>query len=454
MKGPSEDGFLRIEPPAERWGALLASRRDAPAWVRPERFREQMGLPERRPLVMSGHQAGLWHAGIAAKYFALRALKGAAATAWLVADLDENDVMHVRVPVRDAQGAWSSQRVNLADRDEGHPDAASGYRPPATIRRQVPEAAHRAAGAMEQAHKTARTLGEQGHRAVEVVLEDAGIGLVRPVVFGSATARTDLFGELVRRMCDDPEACVRAYNEAAAAFADAGVRALMCRGERGRFELPIWRVGMNQPRTAVIVERGQRLEVGEVAPRGLLMTGMLRLAGCELFIHGTGGGAYDRVTERWLGAWLGDEAVLAPSVVVSATRLIDLGVEVVERQAAARAVAAAHRARHDPALLGDEAGGRRKRELVSAIERWPRGSAERARAFGELHALLRASVSEHAGVVARLDEQAEQMRSALASNEAAGDRTWSIALHEPETLRSLDEQVRAALAQAASRTMA
>lgn len=454
MQALIEDGFLLIEPPPERWGALLAPRRAAPAWACPRRFREQMGLPARRPLVMSGHQAGLWHAGIAAKYFALRALEGVAATAWLVADLDENDVTHVWAPARDAHGAWSGQRVNLAEQDEGHPDSASGFRPTVTVRRGVPEMARPAAEAMEQARASARTLAEQGHRAAEIVLESAGIGLVRPVVYGSATARTDLFGELVRRMVEDPKMCVEAYNAAAGALPEAGVRALMCRAERGRFELPVWRVGMNQPRSPVIVERGQALDCGGLAPRGLLMTGMLRLAGCELFIHGTGGGAYDQVTEHWLSAWLGSGAVLAPSAVVSATRRIDLGVEPVKEEAVARAVAAAHRARHDPALLGDEEAGRRKRELVAKIEGSSRRSAERAGAFGELHSLLKASVSVHASAVARLDEQAERMKSALASSEAARDRTWSIALHEAATLRSLDEQVRGALAQAASRTIA
>ncbi|MCL4222091.1 MAG: hypothetical protein KJZ65_12065 [Phycisphaerales bacterium] len=454
MKAPSEDGYLLIEPPPGRWGALWAQGRSAPTWVRPERFREQMGLPARRPLVMSGHQAGLWHAGIAAKYFTLRALEGVAATAWLVADLDENDVAYLRVPVRDAHGAWTGRMLDLAEKDEGHPDAASGFRPTVRVRRDVPEVARPAAEAMEQARASARTLAEQGHRAAEKVLESAGIGLVRPVVYGSATARTDLFGDLVRRMCEDPDGCVRAYNAAAAAFPDAGVRALMCRAERGRFELPIWRVGMNQPRLPVLVERGQTLDCGNLAPRGLLMTGMLRLAGCEMFIHGTGGGAYDRVTQRWLSDWLGPDVVLAPVAVVSATRLVDLGVEPVAEAVVSRAVAAAHRARHDPALLGDEEGGLRKRELVAKIRGLARGSAGRAAAYRAMHELLRKSVCDHADALARLEGQAGQMRNAMASSEAARDRTWSIALHAPTTLRSLGEQVRAALAQAASRTMA
>lgn len=451
---PDEDGYLLIEPPGERFGALLSQRRAEPVWAGAARFRQQMGLPERRPLVMAGHQAGLWHAGIVAKYFAVRALEDVAATAWLVADLDENDVAHVRIPAQDGRGVWAGQRLNLAESDDGHPDAACGFRPPVAVRRDVPERAHLAGEAMGRARAGARTLGEQGHRAAEIVLESAGIGLVRPVVYGSTTARTDLFGELVRRMCQDPEACVRAYNAAAEAFAGAGVRALMCRSDRGRFELPIWRVGMNQPRLPVIVERGQKMDCDGLAPRGLLMTGMLRLAGCELFIHGTGGQAYDWVTQRWLSTWLGPEAALAPSAVVSATRLLDLGVEPTDRKAVARAVAAAHRARHDPALLGDEEGGRRKRALVAAIERGSRRSGERARAFDDLHALLRASVRDHADALQRLDEQVGRLKSALASSQAAADRTWSIALHEPATLRALDGQVRAALAQAASRTMA
>ena len=42
-----------------------------------------------------------------------------------------------------------------------------------------------------------------------------------------------------------------------------------------------------------------------LAPRAFLMTAIARLACCDLFIHGTGGERYERVTEAWVARWLG-----------------------------------------------------------------------------------------------------------------------------------------------------
>ena len=48
------------------------------------------------------------------------------------------------------------------------------------------------------------------------------------------------------------------------------------------------------------------------------MTGMARLAACDLFVHGTGGGIYDTITEAWFREWLGVE--LAPTIAVTRMR--------------------------------------------------------------------------------------------------------------------------------------
>ncbi|GAB4385483.1 MAG: hypothetical protein Kow0022_11500 [Phycisphaerales bacterium] len=434
-----------IDPEPEAWGGLIVRPLVRPAWVDAVRFREQMGIAGEGPLVLSGHQAGLWHAGIAAKYFALAALQSRVRTAWLVADLDDNEPTKLRIPVQDRRGVWQAEWVELADGPGGHPDASCGFRPVIAVRKDVPERARRAARAMEAAGEGSADLAEQAHRAVEIVLEEAGLAPVRPVIRGSMTARTELFRQIVQRMCEDPRSCVEAYNAAAQAFPEAGVRLLMCRTDRGRFEMPLWRLGWNEPRMPVIVQPGQKMECQGLAPRGLLMTGMLRLAGCELFIHGTGGGLYDRVTERWLRDWLGADVMLAPAAVVSATRLLDLGVEPVDPGQVAHLVAAAHRARHEPAMLGDAEAARRKRELVERIGRAARHSPERAAAFRAMHELLHSTVSERAEVLSALEQRARRAREALASSAAARDRTWSIALHDPEQLRALADAVSRAM---------
>lgn len=445
---------MLIEPSAARWAALTQTAPPAPSWVDRAGFRAQMGLTGLDgvgPIVLSGHQPGLWHCGIAAKYMALGAIAPWAQTAWLIADLDECDATRVRIPVRDDRGVWKAKLLELAAHDQGHPDAACGFRPAVAVVEQAPEAAHLARVAMSESREGSRTLAEQAHRAAEFVLARAGVPLVSRVIRGSDTARTELFAELLRRMCDDPRSCVEAYNAAAEAMPEAGVRALMCRPERGRFELPIWRVGWNEPRRPVIVEAGTKMSCEGLAPRGLLMTGMLRLAGCDLFIHGTGGGVYDRVTERWLSDWLGDDAALSPAAVVSATRLLDLGVEPVAREQVKQAVAAAHRAKHDPDMLGDAPAAARKRELVRAIEQGERRSAARASTFAAMHALLDETNQSHQAELDAFEQRAATMRDALASSESAGDRTWSIALHPASTLHGLWEELQASFDAAAVR---
>lgn len=446
---------LLIEPSAARWAELAQSAPPAPSWVDRARFREQVGLARGSngagPIVLSGHQPGLWHCGIAAKYMALSAIASWAQTGWLIADLDECEATRVRIPVRDDRGVWAAKSLELAERDQGHPDAACGFRPATAIVNEVPEAAKLARLAMSESREGSRTLAEQAHRAAEFVFARAGVPLVSRVIRGSDTARTALFADLLRRMCDDPGSCVAAYNAAAETMPGAGVRALMCRPERGRFELPIWRVGWNEPRRPVIVEAGAKLECEGLAPRGLLMTGMLRLAGCDLFIHGTGGGVYDQVTEKWLTSWLGDEAVLSPAVVVSATRLLDLGVEPVAREQVQRAVGAAHRAWHDPSMVGDTGASARKQELVRAIEQAGRGSRERALKFAAMHALLSETNQSYRAELDAFEKRARLMREALASSVAAGDRIWSIALHASQTLNGLWEDVQASFDSAAIR---
>src|SRR5690606_24011692 len=200
-----------------------------------------------------------------------------------------------------------------------------------------------------------------------------GGGVEAPrLVFASAVGRTDLFGDIVRRMVDDPAACARAYNEAVGARPEAQLRPLELNEQRGRIELPLWRGAPGSPRQAVYASEladgqwggggaaGGGAE-GELAPRALLLTGLMRLAGCELFIHGPGGGVYDQVTEAWLGSWLGRED-LAPSVVASATWLLPLTDEPPPAPGElARAQWERHAARHNPALVGDLAAAERKR---------------------------------------------------------------------------------------------
>ena len=72
----------------------------------------------------------------------------------------------------------------------------------------------------------------------------------------------------------------------------------------------------------VDLERALESRDGEamlLMPRALLLTALVRLGMCDLFIHGTGGLIYDRVTEQWFADWLGQaEGSIAPMIGVTA----------------------------------------------------------------------------------------------------------------------------------------
>jgi hypothetical protein len=231
------------------------------------------------------------------------------------------------------------------------------------------------------------------------------------------------------------------------------VRPLVADEVQDRYELPLWWLPPGGPRHHVYAEMLGEIPLDQLAPKALLMTGVLRLAGCDLFIHGTGGGGteesaghegYDRVTEDWLHAWLGTEpSKLAPITVATATRLLPLpGGEPPEPSAVARAVWLAHHARHSPDVLRDAYYGDAKARLVHAVRAAP--APDRARLFRQLQALLAEYRRLH-----EPDLQAMQRQAALASGRllnaaVAFDRTWAFPLYPDSQLESLQAEIIAA----------
>src|SRR5690606_35198771 len=92
-------------------------------------------------------------------------------------------------------------------------------------------------------------------------------------------------------------------------------------------------------------------------PRALSMTALVRMHACELFIHGTGGAAYDAITDEWIPAWLG--VPVAPTGMATATMHLPLDRFAIDAGTVREAATLAHKARHDPAVLND--GDRRAR---------------------------------------------------------------------------------------------
>lgn len=440
---------LTLRPPLARW----APRPRGPGYLgTADATRRALGLPLDRPVVMSGHQPVLWHAGIFAKYAAagVFASRVGAAAAWLVVDLDAVDPGEFRYPARSPSGAGGVlpgtgrllahvARLTREPADPARPAAAYDvFSPPGVLDPPAWEGVAREASSalrvLGEAGRGARNAAEQVARAYAPLVEGTCPPL--PPVYSSALSATPAFGALLERMTADPGGCIRAHNAAAAAFPGAKVRPL----DEAAGELPLWRLtgeGASLRRASVRATDVRGAPVHTLAPKALLLTALLRLSACDLFIHGTGGEAYDRVTDRWMRDWLGPEAVLAPTVMATADMYLPL--PPAARPTLKELNVLSQRARrvmHDPGVLGDADGQGRVRDLAAVIAALPRRSPERRERFAQLHRALDDYRSRRAGEIGSWRERAEAERRAAVAD-VSRDRGWPFFLHGREALRAL-----------------
>jgi len=284
---------VMLRPDPDRWRSALESTNKA---EQARTFRRELGLPADVPIVMSGHQAGFWHAGILAKRYALEACAEAsgAHAAWLVVDHDTNDAGAVRYPAKESErladrvwrlapaGAAPTGKLESVSPAELPGDAAEDF-----VREGL--------GAIYDALKPADSLAAQIHAAVESLAHAGDVS----TVFSTKLAQTALFGELREYIASDPERCREAFNEA---VKGTTIRPLM------PGDLPLWDLS-GPVRRRVRDGDLETIDRQSLAPTAILQTMLLRAAGCDLFIHGTGGGGtgdgegYENATARWHASW-------------------------------------------------------------------------------------------------------------------------------------------------------
>lgn len=409
----------RSSSPIELFGRPLR------AWQ--DETRSALGLSATGPIVMTGHQAGIWHAGILAKWIAadLIAERTGATVAALVVDQDVNDAAAIEYPTI-VDGALQRARLPVearssAARSDGGP---TGTRRPIRLapptQPPVPEVAPQleAIRAAVNAHAGAANLALQLSAANQSLLD----GILRPVtqVSASALLATPLGVRLIEAMRSDPEACRRAYNEALAL--DPHVARPLAPGE-----LPMWTLasGRRDPVRAEAIPAA-------LAPRAFFMTAFARLACCELFLHGTGGERYERVTEAWIARWLG--VPLAPMAMATATLRLPLESHVHAERLVTRAEL--RRVAFDPERR-EGMMSPAKRALLEAIDAAPRGSADRRERFRMLMRYIASAREREADTLGRLRGQVDASRDAAIAAEVATSRTWPWPLHTGAALASL-----------------
>jgi hypothetical protein len=414
---------LIIRPSAPEWGDAL---RAGPV-QRP------------RPIIMTGHQPLFWHPGILAKYLAADAAarKWGGETTWLVVDQGRPATVELRYPARVAGRLVSKSVLFGGNGDPAVPDDAA-----------VPcvrDGLARIIAAMNAA-RGERTLSRRVGRALQTLLSPMMAAPAR-TLYATELWELPAFTGLVSRMTADPEHCVRAYNAAVAHHPSAGMRPLIADDIQDRWELPLWWLPREGPRRRVYAEDLRNIPRDELAPRALLVTGMLRMSECSIFIHGTGGGGsddehegYDTVTEEWLRQWIGTTA-LAPLAVVTATKHLPLGVKSCPGAAeVATAKWRAHSARHHPAMLGEPTNESVKATHVAAIKS-SRDRHARDASFRAMHHILDEYRARRVQDLSGLEYAAAEVEGQKADAAIASDRTWPFPLYPPEALQDLKRRI-------------
>jgi hypothetical protein len=462
---PSE---VVLRPDAQVWREALSRTPDDAA----REFRREVGLPATGPIVMSGHQPTFWHPGIFAKWIAMvRAAEVCGAqAAWVVVDHDAVAPTRVRLPVTLPDGSLAAREYELSSR-EYLAAVPAGARAASAVTTPTPREGERFAlesvregltsmvAACSAFTKAASAAEQVAHASAKIIHEDV-LKSHRPptIVLATSLNRSLAFRRLVAQMVQDPEACARSYNDAVAAQPHARLRPMAI--SKADCEMPLWwlRDGTRQDVRAsdltVMLASGLEAAWETLAPKALFMTLLLRLHGCELFIHGLGGGGtsegegYDDAMQEWARRWVGG-VTLAPMATVSATlRLAFDGSEhrpLVSTAESRRAQWAAAHARHDPAMLGDAAAASIKKNALAHIASLPRHDPRRRSAFLDMHSALERMRHDRQSQLDQLTADSAALHAQAVRDEVRLERTWPFPVYPPSALDALAREISARL---------
>ncbi len=430
-----ESPTVTIKPGWASWSSALHKPHPSPA-------REQLGIPNDRPVVFSGHQPIVFHAGILAKLIAQHqaAVRTEAARVWIVADQDPVELETMRVPI--GLGSGLSQRMLQILPEGSTPPGVPSASLPAIDPVEIDDdrIAEFASYLRGYTHET--SLARQFANAT-IQLACDRLGIEPPaLLFASELLTSDSLWSIVERVLDDPHACVGAYNAAVDRHPRARVRPLGLDADRA--ELPLWGLRPGLTRVPIDTKNFSAFDRASIAPRGLLMSLLVRSRLSDLFIHGTGGWSYDEITQEWSRDWLGIE--LAPMALTTATERLELGFAQDEVIDLDQASWTHHHARHTPGLLGDDDAQARKDELVASIESQKQLGQDPDADYQKLVALLEDYRVRHHDELVALRERVAHARANQKQIALANDRTWPFVLLSDQQLTGLRDSVAAALA--------
>ena len=446
---------LSIEPKCAQWAALLAAEPDnhwqgeaLSTWR--QRSRGELGLAVDRPIIATGHQTLLWHPGILVKYLLVNAIAanlGEVATANLVVDQHVGTFGDLEIPLRTEDGSLTIQSLSLTRHRDDVPMAMHLAFTPPKAPAELPGALPSVRSGVDRIFQAVAAHSDAPNAALQMAgaLTELMSPWVNPMpnVTASDLMQTTLARSILQHMADDPQRCTEAYNAAVDAVPEGGIGRL--EGAGNDLELPIWRVVSDDQRRRGRLGDLQKWVEGPspaftLMPRALLMTALVRLGMCDLFVHGTGGARYDRAMELWINNWLGLDP--APIAIATATQTLPLGPPSKQRINITAALRTARKLWHDPEGVDDPTGpSPSKRSILTRIDAASRRSAQRRALFDELHEYLVEGRRSHTG-----DIEAAQSQVAAATRQTqeapiVDRRSWSFPLYPQEMIDELAQAV-------------
>jgi hypothetical protein len=172
-----------------------------------------------------------------------------------------------------------------------------------------------------------------------------------------------------------------------------------------------------------------------LSPRALTLTLLLRLLVADQFVHGIGGGRYDQVADDLITRHF---KLDAPKFAVTTGTLYFPGAASRTRVCMNCVMQEGHRLRHN--LLGDE-----KRRLVEAIAAAPRGSVERSNLFSAMHGKITAAVASKPAELLQWERERELAEAREQEERVVFDRELFYAIQSRDRLETMIQRYADAL---------
>lgn len=422
-----------------------------------------------KPIIITGHQCGLWHPGILIKDFAASQAAEQLNAQWLhlVVDQDAHDSSVLDWPVLRGD-VLETHKLVLWEDDasvRGVPTVACPAVTVEDVVQRIQDFArqhgmHGAidcfASAWQRAGEVAcQTLAEQWAVVTASMLEP-WCGDVA-MLHVSDLEGWEPYERSLLNLIEDATTSIKRYNDAVQSHPSAGLAMLQV--GREHVELPLWAIREGEPRrrvwadssdttAAMVLDDGREVDRSQwsILPRALMLTASLRTAGqgcCDVFIHGTGGGAYDEVMEQWLRSWVSDLTMSPKAVVTADVRLNWSGVAKAGSACLRRAQWRVHHLPHNMDRELELKGPRidEKRHILLHMDD-DRDRQRRATLFRRLHEINRTLALEHRDILEDAQEEVRRCQRGLANRQAAMRRDWPWLAYEVQQIAGLYEALK------------